>query len=100
MATADNPAVVSRSRVLRLVFIGVGAGLVLAAVIFFGVGRWLVVEDPLVKARAIVVLSGAMPLLAIEAAKLYRKVYAPEIGQPHSTHPADTLANMTIPFPS
>ncbi len=98
MATADNPAVVSRSRVLRLVFIGGGAGLVLAAVIFFGVGRWLVVEDPLVKARAIVVLSGAMPLRAIEAAKLYREGYAPEIWLTHSTEPGETLEKMSIPF--
>src|SRR5260370_4239642 len=98
MATADNPAVVSRSRVLRLVFIGGGAGLVLAAVILFGVGRWLVVEDPLVKAQAIVVLSGAMLLRAIEAAKLYHEGYAPEIWLTHSTEPGETLEKMSIPF--
>jgi len=67
-------------------------------VIFFGVGRWLVVEDPLVKARAIVVLSGAMPLRAIEAAKLYRQGYAPEIWLTHSSEPGETLEEMGIPF--
>jgi uncharacterized SAM-binding protein YcdF (DUF218 family) len=72
--------------------------LVLAAVIFFGVGRWLVVEDPLVKARAIVVLSGAMPLRAVEAAKLYRQGYAPEIWLTRSTEPGETLEKMGIPF--
>jgi uncharacterized SAM-binding protein YcdF (DUF218 family) len=72
--------------------------LVLAVVMFFGVGRWLVVEDPLVKARAILVLSGGMPLRAIEAAKLYREGYAPEIWLTHSTEPGDTLGEMGISF--
>jgi uncharacterized SAM-binding protein YcdF (DUF218 family) len=67
-------------------------------VIFFGAGRWLVVEDPLVKARTILVLSGAMPLRAIEAAKLYREGYAPEIWLTHSAEPGETLEEMGIPF--
>src|SRR5260370_1536620 len=100
MANSDNPALVSRPRSRRwpiLSAIG-GAGLVLAAVIFFGVGRWLVVEDPLVKARAIVVLSGAMPLRAVEAAELYREGCAPEIWLTRSTAPGETLEKMGIPF--
>jgi uncharacterized SAM-binding protein YcdF (DUF218 family) len=100
MATPDHPAVVSRSRsrALRILFIGGAIGLVIAVVLFFGVGSWLVVEDPLVKARAIVVLSGAMPLRAIEAAKLYRQGYAPEIWLTHSAEPGETLEEMGIPF--
>jgi len=100
MATADNPSVVSRSRsrVLRLLFVSGCIGLVLAAVIFFGLGRWLLVEDPLAKTRAIVVLSGSMPLRAVEAAKLYREGYAPEIWLTHSTEPGETLEKMDIPF--
>ena len=100
MANPDNHIVVSRPhsltrRVLSIVAIG---GLILAVVIFFGVGRWLVVEDPLVKAKAIVVLSGAMPLRAIEAARLYREGYAPEVWLTHSTEPGETLKEMGIPF--
>ena len=87
-----------RSRVLRLLFVGGCVGLVLATVIFFGMGRWLVVEDPLAKAQAIVVLSGAMPVRAVEAAKLYREGYAPEIWLTHSTEPGKTLEEMGIPF--
>jgi len=100
MATADNPSVLlrSRSRVLRLLFVSGCIGLVLAAVIFFGLGRWLLVEDPLAKTRAIVVLSGAMPLRAVEAAKLYREGYAPEIWLTHSTEPGETLEKMDISF--
>ena len=91
---------VSRPRSRRWLILSaiVGGGLVLVVVILFGVGRWLVVEDPLVKARAIVVLSGAMPLRAIEAAKLYREGYAQEIWLTHSTEPGETLEEMGIPF--
>jgi uncharacterized SAM-binding protein YcdF (DUF218 family) len=100
MSTPDNPATLSRprSRTRRVLFAVGGGGLVLAVVIFFGVGHWLVVEDPLVKARAIVVLSGAMPLRGIEAAKLYREGYAPEIWLTHSAEPGETLEEMGIPF--
>lgn len=100
MTGPDNRLLVSRlrSRGLRIIFVSVGAGLILALVIFFGVGRWLVVEDPLTKARAIVVLSGAMPVRAIEAAKLYREGYAPEVWLTHSTEPAETLEGMGIAF--
>ncbi|SRR5713101_5284899 len=100
MAAPDNPATVSRprSRALCVLLAIVGGGLVLVVVIFFGVGRWLVVEDSLVKAKAIVVLSGAMPLRAVEAAKLYGEGYAPEIWLTHSTEPGETLEEMGIPF--
>jgi uncharacterized SAM-binding protein YcdF (DUF218 family) len=87
-----------RLRTSRIFLAVAGCGLILAAVIFFGIGRWLVVEDPLEKAKAIVVLSGAMPLRAIEAGKLYREGYAPEVWLTHSTEPAGTLQEMGISF--
>ena len=46
---------------------------------FRNVGRWLVVEDPLQPARAIVVLSGLTPYRAMEAARIYRQGWAPEV---------------------
>jgi len=100
MANEENPATVARPRrrALGAFYAVVGGGFILAVVLFFGIGRWLVVEDPLVKARAIVVLSGAMPLRAIEAGKLYRERYAPEIWLTHSTEPGATLKEMGIPF--
>ncbi len=99
MANPDNSAKLARprSRAWRILFV-VGGGLLPVLVIFFGAGRWLVVEDPLVKARTILVLSGAMPLRAIEAAKLYREGYAPEIWLTHSAEPGETLERMGIPF--
>ena len=100
MATPDTAAAIApRRSPALLVLCAVGAiGLLLALMIFFGVGRWLVAEDPLGKAKAIVVLSGAMPVRAIEAAKLYREGYAPEVWLTHSAEPAETLREMGIPF--
>jgi len=100
MATPDSSIKASRPRHrARRVLCAVGVGaLLFALVIFFGVGRWLVAEDQLGKASAIVVLSGAMPMRAIEAAKLYREGYAPEVWLTHSTEPVETLQQMGIPF--
>src|SRR5437899_4900673 len=100
MATPDSSIKASRPRhrARRVLWVvGVGA-LLFALVIFFGVGRWLVAEDQLGKASAIVVLSGAMPMRAIEAAKLYHEGYAPEVWLTHSTEPGETLQEMGIPF--
>ncbi len=99
MATPVNPAGVSRPRLRAWrVLSAIVGGLIIAIVIFFGLGRWLVVEDPLVKSRAIIVLSGAIPLRAVEAAKLYRAGYAPEIWLTHPAEPGETLKSMGIPF--
>lgn len=100
MADSKDPATPARlrSRARRVFAIALGCLLVMAVAAFFGVGRWLTVEDPLAKAGAIVVLSGGMPLRAIEAAKLYREGYAPEVWLTHSTDPGETLAKMGIPF--
>lgn len=100
MADRANPVkkVSPRSRTLRvLLAVGLG-GVLLFILCFFAVGRWLVVEDALGKGRAIAVLSGGMPLRAMEAAKLYREGYAPEVWLTHSSEPAATLGEMGIPF--
>jgi uncharacterized SAM-binding protein YcdF (DUF218 family) len=83
---------------MRIVLAFSCGGAIVALVLFLGMGRWLVVEDPLEKARAIVVLSGAMPLRAIEAAKLFRQGYAPEVWLTHSAEPGETLRAMDIPY--
>jgi uncharacterized SAM-binding protein YcdF (DUF218 family) len=67
-----------------------------AAVLFFGVGRWLVVEDPLEPAHAIVVLSGRLPQRAMEAARLYRQNYSAEVWVSQPSSPAEELAKLNI----
>ena len=99
MTSSENSPISVRLRKRYGAILAAGCcvlALVLAA--FLGVGRWLVVEDPLVKARAIAVVSGRMPLRAIEAAKLYREGYAREIWLTHSSDPGETLEAMGIPY--
>ncbi len=100
MTKQANPgaAVTTRSRTLRTLCAAGGASILLVLLFFFGVGRWLVVEDPLEKAQSIVVLSGRMPIRAFEAARLYRQAYAPEIWLTHSAEPSKTLEAMGISF--
>ena len=81
-----------------ILFAIVGILLVAAGVFLLCVGRWLVIEDPLEKAQAIVVLSGRMPVRAMEAAKLYREGYAPKVWLTHSTEPGATLGAMGISY--
>ena len=82
----------------RIALVIAGVGLILLFVFVLGVGRWLVVEDPLQKADAIAVLSGRMPLRALEAAKLYRAGYAKEIWLTHSSEPGESLHEMGIQY--
>lgn len=75
--------------------------LVLAALsilAFRGVGRWLIREDALRPADVIVVLSGAMPERAEEAARIFRLGYAHQIWLTHPVSPARQLAAMGIHY--
>jgi uncharacterized SAM-binding protein YcdF (DUF218 family) len=100
MATEKNSeSIPPKLRRTRGLLLGLAGILLLAAVVFLlSVGRWLVAEDPLEKASAIVVLSGRMPLRAMEAAKLYREGYAPKVWLTHSTEPGATLGAMGISY--
>jgi uncharacterized SAM-binding protein YcdF (DUF218 family) len=71
-------------RAVLIIFLVVVVGGVVAA---RGLGRWLVVQDPLDQSGAIVVLSGGMPYRAVEAAKLYRAGTASEVWLTRPWHP-------------
>jgi uncharacterized SAM-binding protein YcdF (DUF218 family) len=79
-----------------LVILGLLAGATFWA--FRRVGRWLVIEDPLQPAQAIVVLSGLIPYRAMEAAALFKQGWAPEVwlfkDDPRGIH--DALARLGI----
>lgn len=74
---------------------GIGAA---ALVVFFGIGRWLVVQDPLQKADAVVVLSGRLPIRAPEAARIYKAGYAPQVWLTRTEEPEASLKRMDIPY--
>jgi hypothetical protein len=88
-----------RRRAPRLVLLGVFLLLCASAVLaFLRVGRWLVVEDPIAPADAIVVLSGRMPERAIEAARLYHLGVASQIWISPPVSPTDELAALNIHY--
>lgn len=70
----------------------------LAVNAFANLGRWLIVEDPLQHASAIAVLSGRMPSRAVEAARIYRDGYAPEVWLTHSLEPGATLEKLSVQY--
>jgi uncharacterized SAM-binding protein YcdF (DUF218 family) len=73
--------------------------LTIAGIIAFrGLGRWLVVEDPLDHADAIVVLSGGLSFRATEAAKIFRQGMAPQVWLTRPQSPSGTLSKMGISF--
>src|ERR1700686_4390591 len=86
---------------LRRRLIWAGFLIVLAAIgflVFFGIGQWLVIQDPLVHADAIVVLSGRLPERALEAARIYHAGYADQVWVSLPDSPADELKTMKISF--
>lgn len=92
-APANAPRRYTRhSRALSLVL------LIAFMLCLFYLGRWLIVEDPLDHAQAIAVLSGRLPLRVLEAAKLYRAGYAPEVWLSHSTEPGKSLREMGVRY--
>jgi len=70
----------------------------LAATVFFTVGRWLVVKDPLSHADVIVVLSGRFPERALEAAQVYKAGYAEQVWISPPISPVDELKAMNIAY--
>jgi uncharacterized SAM-binding protein YcdF (DUF218 family) len=86
---------------LRRRLIWAGFPIALAAIgflVFFGIGQWLVIQDPLVHADAIVVLSGRLPERALEAARIYHAGYADQVWVSLPDSPADELKTMKISF--
>ena len=69
-----------------------------AATVFFTIGQWLVVQDPLVHADAIVVLSGALPERALQAARIFQEGFADQVWISAPISPEKALKAMNISF--
>lgn len=71
---------------------------IMAAVLFFGIGRWLMVEDPLAHADAIVILSGRLPERAMEAARVFKAGYSDQVWISPPVSPVEELKALNISF--
>jgi uncharacterized SAM-binding protein YcdF (DUF218 family) len=65
---------------------------------FRGVGRWLIRQDSLAPADAIVVLSGSMPYRAEEAGKIFQIGYSHEVWISKVENAGSELNAMGIPY--
>lgn len=99
MTITPKPSIWRPARIRRYAAILTVVLLIAAAVVMFlRVGQWLVVEDPLRQADVIVVLSGRMPVRALEAAKIYQQGFAARVWVLHSQGPEEELRKMGIPY--
>lgn len=92
---------ISTERKRNLSFISVVVLLVVFAVaifVFRGVGRWLVREDPLTHADALVVLSGGLPYRAEGAAHYFESGYASEVWVTRPEGPSEQLKELGIQY--
>jgi uncharacterized SAM-binding protein YcdF (DUF218 family) len=71
---------------------------VAGSVVFFKIGEWLVVQDPLVHADVIIILSGSLPDRAMEAARVYKAGYADQVWISPPISPVEQLKSMNISF--
>jgi uncharacterized SAM-binding protein YcdF (DUF218 family) len=89
----------SKSKIRRwLILAGVLIVLAAGATVFFTIGQWLVIQDPLIHADAIVVLSGRLPDRALEAARIYQAGYAEQVWVSPPVSPSEELKTMNIFF--
>lgn len=65
-------------KTVGLLFVFAGS-LVSASLTLGQLGKWLIVEEPLRSASAIIVLGGHLPFRAMEAARIYHEGWAPEV---------------------
>lgn len=72
--------------------------LIFSVYAFRRLGEWLIEQDPLQTANAIVVLSGGLPYRALEAAELYRNGYAPEVWISRPAGPQAQLQTLGVQF--
>jgi len=86
---------------LSLICLFILLGLLSATVVGFrGIGRWLIREDPLSAADAIVILGDRLPYPAEEAAKIFRMGYAPQVWLSRPDNPGAELEKRGIHFVS
>jgi len=91
-------------RFRHLVYMGLGIILICAVaylahpVLLRSMGGYLIVEDPLERASAIVVLSSELPYRALEAARLYKDGWAPKVilTRPHRKRHSSILESLGI----
>lgn len=96
---AEGTTSTRRGRHRAVIWVLVVALLAIGATLAFrGIGRWLVVQDALESADAIVVLSGSMPYRAMGAAKIFQAGVAPQVWLTKPIGPEKELEDLGIEY--
>jgi uncharacterized SAM-binding protein YcdF (DUF218 family) len=74
------------------------AAILVSLYAFLHAGTWLVRNDSLEKATAIVVLSGGLPDRALTAAEIYRQGYAREVWLTQPVQPRAAMEELRLPY--
>jgi uncharacterized SAM-binding protein YcdF (DUF218 family) len=83
---------------LLAMILGIAALSAASVVVFRQAGAWLIVQDPLAPAHAIVVLSGSMPSRAREAARIYQQNFSAQVWISPGLPPARELEALGIAY--
>jgi len=84
----------------RLWFGAAGAGLIFAGGVwaFWHAGSWLVREDDLAPAQAVVVLTGGLPERALAAAEIFQRSKAKEVWLTQPRQPGAAMQQLHLPY--
>jgi len=93
----NSPNVLRKSPRIQWLVLAIAGGITLVFLLG-NLGKWLVVDEALQKADAILVLSGGLPGRALEAARVYKQGFAAQVWLTHSTEPAVTLARYHVEY--
>ena len=85
-------------RTLRILLVLLVVVFIVGVFCFRRLGAWLIVEDPLEPAHAIVVLNGRLPDRAREAAALYHQSYAARVWVTRALGPEKELEKLNITY--
>lgn len=83
---------------LLAMILGIASLSATSVFLFRQAGAWLIVQDPLAPARAIVVLSGSMPSRAREAARIYQQSFSAQVWISPGLPPARELEALGIAY--
>jgi uncharacterized SAM-binding protein YcdF (DUF218 family) len=100
MANIEKPPTAQKRNLRAISAVILSVLFVAAILVFRGVGNWLIREDPLMHADALVVLSGGLPYRAEAAAHYFESGYASEVWLTRPEGPSEEMRELGVQYVS